>query len=243
MAEVEFYFVENIKRSSIMFNRMLKNKQSKMMAIGVGGGGNNILNFLADSEIENISLIACDLDATVLNRSKSSAILQIGNDGLGAGNMVEKAKIVVEDDIGAIKKRLGNDSSISVVISTLGGGCGSGVAPIVAREAKKLGKITIGIATLPFQFEGERKMNQSLDALRVFVKEVDAIFVLNNQCIIQQCGELPIDEAFSNANKMMCNVIKSIVQSMTNTETGQEIKKMSIFKKIIRKICGNNVTL
>lgn len=215
-----------------MFNRLFSLKSTKIKVIGVGGGGNNIVNHLADCELEGLSLIACDLDATTLSRSKASVTLQLGSSGLGAGSIVGEAQSVAQQNVGRISKLFASNTDLLFVISCLGGGCGSGVTPIIAHEAKKMGITTIGVFTIPFQFEGEGKMRQALETVKKLSNETDAIFLFNNQYIMRQCRDLPLDLAFANIDELMSGVIAYITQFMSMQVKCKEVKKMSLSRKL-----------
>lgn len=138
--------------------------------IGVGCGGNNIVNHISQSHLEGFSFVACDMDAKVLEKSAAVTTLQLGKDGLGSGNSPEKARIAAEENTDAIKKLFDDRTSMTFVVTCLGGGCGTGAAPVIARESKKMGIATIALATLPFELEGERRFSQALEGIRNLAK-------------------------------------------------------------------------
>ena len=219
----------------------LKNYSSKIKVIGVGCGGNNIVNNLADCEMKNLSIVACDLDSKVLERSNASILLKLGKDGYGSGNNLEVAQreALMNEEICSLFDK---GTCLAFIVATLGGGCGSGVAPIIARKSKELGVAAIGIATMPFVFEGERKLKRAFESLNAFSTEVDALFLLNNQSIVRHCGELPINEAFRTADKVICDIINLFSQYSVN-QINNKIecrKKNTIFNKL-KKIFSNKI--
>lgn len=205
--------------------------------IGVGCGGNNIVNHLSQSNLEGFSFVACDMDTKVLEKSVATTTLQLGTDGLGSGNSPEKARIATEESTDAIKKLFDDKPSMTFVVTCLGGGCGTGAAPVIARESKKMGITTVALATLPFELEGERRFSQALEGIRNLAKNTDAIFLLNNQYIKKQYSNLPINQAFAKADDLLEEVAKSLIQSMA--EPQQVGKKTSRIKAFFKRLKWN----
>ena len=202
--------------------------------IGVGCGGNNIVNHLCQSNSESMSFVACDTDAKVLEKSAAATTLQISNDCLGSGNKPEKANFAAEENIDAIKELFDDKLSLTFVITCLGGGCGTGAAPVIARESKKMGITTIALATLPFELEGERRFSQALEGIRNMARDTDAIFLLSNQYIKKQYSDLPINQAFEKADDLLAEVAKCLIRSMM--EPQQTIKKTSRIKDFFKRL-------
>ena len=211
--------------------------KSTVKVIGVGCGGNNIVNHISTSHLEGFSLVACDMDAKVLDKSAAAITLQLGTNGLGSGNSPEKAHIAAEEDSDAIKKLFADKQSLTFVVTCFGGGCGTGAAPVIARESKKMGITTVALATLPFELEGERRFSQALEGIRNMAKNADALFLLNNQYIKNQYCDLPVNQAFTKADDLLAEVAKCLILSMT--EPQQETKKTTriraFFKRLKRK--------
>ena len=199
-------------------------RQSNIKIIGVGCGGNNVVNSLYANGINDGSLVACDCDASVLERSKADVKLQLGNDGLGTGGNPNVGNKNAEEKVADIRALLGDGTNVAFVVSCLGGGCGTGVAPVVAREARQMGITTICVATLPFEFEGTQRFGQSLDGVREMAKNADGVFLLNNQYIFRQHPNSPINEAFAQADEMMCNFIRSTTESITKQKKAKREK-------------------
>ena len=202
--------------------------------IGVGCGGNNIVNHMSQSDFESMSFVACDMDAKVLEKSAAATTLQLGKDCLGSGNKPEKANFAAEENVDAIKKLFDNKPSLTFVITCLGGGCGTGAAPVIARESKKMGITTIALATLPFELEGERRFSQALEGIRNMARDTDAIFLLNNQYIKKQYSDLPINQAFEKADNLLAEVAQSLIHSMV--EPQQVTKKTSRIKEFFKRL-------
>ena len=202
--------------------------------IGVGCGGNNIVNHMSQSNFENMSFVACDMDAKVLEKSAAATTLQLGTDCLGSGNKPEKANFAAEENVDAIRKLFDDKPSLTFVVTCLGGGCGTGAAPVIARESKKMDITTIALSTLPFELEGERRFSQALEGIRNMARDTDALFLLNNQYIKKQYSDLPINQAFEQADDLLAEVAKSLMRAMT--EPKQEAKKISRIKEFFKRL-------
>lgn len=201
--------------------------------IGVGCGGNNIVNHISQSHLEGLSFVACDMDAKVLEKSNGTT-LQLGTDGLGSGNSPEKAHIAAEENTDAIKKLFDDRPSMTFVVTCLGGGCGTGTAPVIARESKKLGITTVAFATLPFELEGERRFSQASEGIQNLARNADALFLLNNQYIKEQYCDLPINQAFAKADDLLAEVAKCLIHAMM--EPQQATKKTSRIKAFFKRL-------
>ena len=202
--------------------------------IGVGCGGNNIVIHISTSHLEGFSFIACDMDAMVLEKSTATTTLQLGTDGLGSGNSPEKARVAAKENTDAIKKLFDDKPSMTFVVTCLGGGCGTGAAPIIARESRKLGITTIALATLPFELEGERRFSQASEGIQNLARNTDAIFLLNNQYIKERYCDLPINQAFAKADDLLAEVAKCLIRSMT--EPQQATKKTLRIKEFFKRL-------
>jgi len=202
--------------------------------IGVGCGGNNIVNHMSQSNFESMSFVACDMDAKVLGKSAVATTLQLGTDCLGSGNKPEKANSTAEENIDAIRKLFDEKPSLTFVVTCLGGGCGTGAAPVIARESKKMGITTVALATLPFELEGERRFSQAMEGIRNMARDTDALFLLNNQYIKKQYSDLPINQAFEKADDLLVEVARCLIHSMM--EPQQETKKSSRIKAFFKRL-------
>ena len=208
--------------------------KSTVKVIGVGCGGNNIVNHISQSHLEGFSFVACDMDAKVLEKSTATTTLQLGTDGLGSGNSPEKANIAAEENTDAIKKLFDDKPSLAFVITCLGGGCGTGAAPVIARESSKMGITTVALATLPFELEGERRFSQASEGIQNLARNTYTLFLLNNQYIKEQYCGLPINQAFAKADDLLAEVAKSLIRTMT--EPQQATKKTSRIKDFFKRL-------
>jgi cell division protein FtsZ len=184
--------------------------------------------------LEGFSFVACDMDAKVLEKSTVASTLQLGTDGLGSGNNPEKARIAAEEDLDAIKNLFDDKLSLVFVVTCLGGGCGTGAAPVIARESKKMSITTVALATLPFELEGERRFSQALEGIRNIARNADALFLLNNQYIKNQYSDMPINQAFAKADDLLVEVAKCLIHSIS--EPQQETKETSRIKAFFKRL-------
>ena len=133
--------------------------------IGVGGGGGNAVNHMYREGIHDVTFVVCNTDNQALDESPVPIKLQLGSEGLGAGNRPERAKAAAEESMEDIKLMLNDGCKMAFITAGMGGGTGTGAAPIIAKTAKEMGILTVGIVTIPFLFEGNRKIDQALDGV------------------------------------------------------------------------------
>lgn len=190
-------------------------KQSIIKVIGVGGGGGNAVNHMYREGIHDVSFVLCNTDAQALNDSPVPVKLQLGTEGLGAGNRPARAREAAEETIDGIRNMLTDGTKMVFITAGMGGGTGTGAAPVIARESKALGILTVGIVTIPFQFEGRKKIDQALDGVEEIAKNVDALLVINNQRLLKIYPELPIMQAFGKADDTLSVAAKSIAEIIT----------------------------
>lgn len=183
--------------------------------IGVGGGGGNAVDHMFNEGIHDVSFVLCNTDKQALNNSKVPNKLQLGKEGLGAGNVPQRAKEAAEESSEDIKKMLNDGTKMVFITATMGGGTGTGAAPVIAKVAKEMGLLTIGIVTIPFGWEGEPKIDQALDGVEEMSKNVDAMLVINNQKLLDIYGELSVKAAFAKANDTLTVAAKCIAEIIT----------------------------
>ena len=184
--------------------------------IGVGGGGGNAVNHMYREGIHDVSFVLCNTDMQALNDSPVPMKLQLGKEGLGAGNKPEKARQAAEESINAIKSMLSDGTKMTFITAGMGGGTGTGAAPVIARVSKELDILTVGIVTIPFRFEGKKKINQALDGVDEMAKHVDALLVINNERLRKIYPELTVLDAFGKADDTLSVAAKSIAEIITN---------------------------
>ena len=190
-------------------------KQSIIKVIGVGGGGGNAVNHMYREGIHDVTFVLCNTDAQALNDSPIPMKLQLGTEGLGAGNIPARAREAAEETIEAVRNMLSDGTRMAFITAGMGGGTGTGAAPVIARESKALGILTVGIVTIPFQFEGRKKIDQALDGVEEIAKNVDALLVINNQRLLKIYPDLPIMQAFGKADDTLSIAAKSIAEIIT----------------------------
>ena len=183
--------------------------------IGVGGGGGNAVSTMYKKEmIKGVSFLLCNTDEQALNNSPVPNKITLGpsiTKGLGAGNKPEMAKEAAEESTTEVLNALTSDDTEMVFITAgMGGGTGTGAAPIVGKIARDVGKLTVGIATIPFKFEGRRKILRALEGVRRLQESVDALLVVNNEKLIEIYGKKTVSEAFQLADNTLSNAARSI---------------------------------
>lgn len=184
--------------------------------IGVGGGGGNAVNHMYREGIHDVSFVVSNTDIQALNDSPVPMKLQLGKEGLGAGNKPEKARQAAEESINDITAMLSDGTKMTFITAGMGGGTGTGAAPVIARVSKELDILTVGIVTIPFRFEGKKKINQALDGVEEMAKHVDALLVINNERLRKIYPELTVLDAFGKADDTLSVAAKSIAEIITN---------------------------
>jgi cell division protein FtsZ len=188
---------------------------SIIKVIGVGGGGGNAVNYMYKEGIHDVNFVICNTDSKALSDSPIPVRLQLGNEGLGAGNRPERAREAAEESIEGIKNMLNDGTKMVFITAGMGGGTGTGAAPVIAREAKSMGILTVGIVTIPFLFEGHRKIDQALDGVEEIAKYVDALLVINNERLREIYPDLNVLSAFERADNTLSVAARSIAEIIT----------------------------
>ena len=195
-----------------------KDRSSIIKVIGVGGGGNNALQHMYERGIHGVDFIVLNTDAQALDEHSVSNKVQLGTrttEGLGAGadpEVGEKAAIESMDDI---REALGHNTKMVFITAGMGGGTGTGAAPVVAQVAKELDILTVAIVTLPFDFEGKRRLEQAHSGLEKLRENVDSLIIINNDRLAEQYPDLDYEEAFSQANEVLTNAAKGMAEVIT----------------------------
>lgn len=187
--------------------------------IGVGGGGNNAINHMYEQKIKGVSFVVCNTDRQALLTSPVPTKVLIGPNttkGLGAGNRPEVAREAAEESTEEISNLFNDDTRMVFITAGMGGGTGTGAAPVVARIAKERGVLTIGIVTIPFFFEGERKILKALKGAEEMKKYVDALMVINNERLTEIYSELNFLNAFGKADDTLSIAARSISELITS---------------------------
>ena len=183
--------------------------------IGVGGGGGNAVNYMYRTGIKEVNFAVCNTDSKALQDSPVPYKVQLGKDGLGAGNRPERARQAANESIDQIRALLDANTKMVFITAGMGGGTGTGAAPVIAHEAKERGILTVGIVTIPFQFEGNKKIDQALDGVDAIAKEVDALLVINNELLRTVYPDLTFRSAFEKADTTLSTAARSIAEIIT----------------------------
>ena len=205
---------DNKKPSILDFGEEEKGN-SIIKVIGVGGGGGNAVNHMYRDGIHDVTFVLCNTDNQALNDSPLPVHLQLGKEGLGAGNKPERARQAAEETLDDIKNMLSDGTKMACITAGMGGGTGTGAAPVIARVSKELGILTVGIVTIPFRFEGPKKIDQALDGVEEMAKHVDALLVINNERLREIYPDLAVLDAFAKADDTLSIAAKSIAEIIT----------------------------
>jgi cell division protein FtsZ len=190
-----------------------KQKSSIIKVIGVGGGGSNAVNFMHSQSVDGVDFIVCNTDAKAIEQSNIPNKIQLGphlTQGLGAGANPEVGKAATEESLQEIKSILEVNTKMAFITAGMGGGTGTGGAPIVAQLCKEMGVLTVGIVTTPFAFEGPRRMQQAEAGIKALKPYVDTLLVISNDKLRMQYGNLKMKEAFGKADNVLATAAKCI---------------------------------
>lgn len=197
-----------------------KEASSIIKVIGVGGGGSNAVNYMYKQGIKGVDFIVCNTDSQALDSSPVPIKVQLGatlTEGKGAGSIPEVGKNAAVETLDEIKEILGANTTMVFVTAGMGGGTGTGAAPIIAKAAKELGILTVGIVTIPFIFEGRKRMFQADEGLKGMRDAVDTLLVITNDKLRELYGNLTLNQAFSHADEVLCTAAKGIAEVITLT--------------------------
>lgn len=189
--------------------------QHIIKVIGVGGGGGNAVNHMYREGIHDVNFVVCNTDNQALDESPVPIKLQLGSEGLGAGNRPERARAAAEESIEQVKSMLSDGCRMAFITAGMGGGTGTGAAPIIAKAAKDMEILTVGIVTIPFLFEGNKKIDQALDGVEEMSKHVDALLVINNERLRDVYSDISVMNAFGRADDTLSVAAKSIAEIIT----------------------------
>ena len=193
-------------------------QESIIKVIGVGGGGSNAVNHMCRQGIHGVEFVVCNTDIQALRLSPVKNKIQLGKElteGRGAGCLPEKGRQSAVESMDFIKNLLSHKTKMVFITAGMGGGTGTGAAPEIAKQAKELKILTIGIVTLPFSFEGRRKMEQAMDGIDELEQYVDALLIIKNDKLKDIYGDLKLSEAFAMADNVLTIAAKSIAEIIT----------------------------
>ena len=194
------------------------NRTSIIKVIGVGGGGGNAVNHMFRLGIKDVDFVVCNTDSQALANSPVDIKIQLGSsltEGRGAGNKPEIGRQAAIENIQDVINVLSKNTKMVFITAGMGGGTGTGAAPIIAKAAKELGILTVAIVTIPFRNEGKRRIAQAVEGIEAIEKHVDSLLVINNEKIREIYGDLRISEAFSKADDVLAIAAKGIAEIIT----------------------------
>jgi cell division protein FtsZ len=197
-----------------------KEKSSIIKVIGVGGGGSNAVNHMFSQNIEGVNFIICNTDAQAIAQSKVPNKVQLGphlTQGLGAGANPDIGRQATEESLEEIKTILEVNTKMAFITAGMGGGTGTGGAPIISKICKDLGILTVGIITTPFSYEGKKRQLQAEEGIRVMKQYVDTLLVISNDKLRHQFGNLKMKEAFAKADNVLATAAKCITDVINST--------------------------
>jgi cell division protein FtsZ len=195
-----------------------RGRSSIIKVIGVGGGGGNAVNHMFAQGIKDVDFMICNTDSQALANSPVPVKIQLGSsltEGRGAGNKPEIGREAAIENIEDVKKMLADNTKMVFITAGMGGGTGTGGAPVIAEAARELNILTVGIVTLPFRNEGRRRIKQAIDGIAAMEKHVDSLLVINNERIREMYGDSTISEAFSKADNVLTIAAKGIAEIIT----------------------------
>ena len=196
-----------------------KNKSNVIKVIGVGGGGSNAINYMFQQGINGVDFVVTNTDAQALNESAVPIKIQLGaslTEGLGAGANPEVGALAAEESFEDLKNLLTTQTKMVFITAGMGGGTGTGAAPIIAQMAKEMDILTVGIVTMPFQFEGKLRLEQAEKGLENIKKTVDALIVINNNKLREVYGNLGFKAGFSKADEVLSTAARGIAEVITH---------------------------
>ena len=183
---------------------------TRIKVVGVGGGGGNAVEHMISQGVQGVEFVCANTDAQALNRSSAHQLIQLGDNGLGAGGKPEKGKAAAEEAEARVRASL-EGANMVFITAGMGGGTGTGAAPIVAKVAKEMGILTVGVVTKPFEFEGPRRMKQADAGTSELEANVDSLIVVLNEKLLDVLGDdVTQDQAFAHANDVLKNAVGGI---------------------------------
>ena len=204
--------------NDIMNFNLDRNSGAIIKVIGVGGGGGNAVNHMHAQGIKDVDFMICNTDSQALANSMIPIKIQLGSsltEGRGAGNKPEIGRDAAIENIDDVKKVLAENTKMVFITAGMGGGTGTGGAPVIAEAARELNILTVGIVTLPFRNEGRRRIKQAIDGIAAMEKHVDSLLVINNERIREMYGDSTISEAFAKADNVLTIAAKGIAEIIT----------------------------
>ena len=199
-----------------------KNRSNVMKVMGIGGGGSNAVNYMYKQGIKGVDFVVCNTDSQALEESPVPNKIQLGvnlTEGLGAGANPEIGKLAALESYEELKNLLETQTKMLFITAGMGGGTGTGAAPIIAEMAKEFDILTVGIVTIPFSFEGKSRELQAIKGLEKLKRSVDSLIIINNNKLREVYGNLGFKEGFSKADEVLSTAAKGVAQVITHHYT------------------------
>tara|TARA_X000000950_G_scaffold276717_1_gene365036 strand:- start:10653 stop:12662 length:2010 start_codon:yes stop_codon:yes gene_type:complete len=196
-----------------------KNRSNVIKVIGVGGGGGNAINYMFKQGISGVDFVVCNTDSQALEKSPVPIKIQLGvslTEGLGAGANPEIGSLAAKESEEEIKSLLSNQTKMVFITAGMGGGTGTGAAPIIAQMSKQIDILTVGIVTIPFQFEGRMRSEQAETGIEILRENVDSLIVINNNKLRQVYGNLGFKAGFAKADEVLATAARGIAEVITH---------------------------
>ncbi len=193
-------------------------RSSIIKVIGVGGGGGNAVNYMFESGIKDVNFLICNTDAQALSNSRVSLKIQIGEsitEGRGAGNKPDVGRQAALENLDDVMEALTKNTKMVFITAGMGGGTGTGAAPVIAKACREEGILTVAIVTIPFKFEGPKRIEQAIKGINELRNYVDSLLVINNEKLREVHGDLKLSEAFSRADTILLKAAKGIAEIIT----------------------------
>lgn len=187
-------------------------EESIIKVIGVGGGGCNAVNYMYNQKIEGCTFIVCNTDRQALDKCDVPVKIQLGDEGLGAGTNPTEGRKAALDSQNEIEKILDSDTKMLFITAGMGGGTGTGAAPVIASMAKKKGILTVGVVTIPFRNQGNETMSKALDGITELENNVDSLLIIDNEKLFDVYGELLAKDAFPKADEVLATAVRGITE-------------------------------
>ncbi|MDR2962167.1 MAG: cell division protein FtsZ [Bacteroidales bacterium] len=219
-----------------LLNFTLPEKEETFIkVIGVGGGGGNAVNYMYNQGIHNVDFIVCNTDVQDFKKSPVATKIALGGEltgGHGAGSDAEIGERAARESTNAIRELLEDGTRMVFITAGMGGGTGTGAAPVVAEIAKDMNILTVGVVTLPFRFEGNRRLEQAIKGIETLSAHVDSLLIINNNSLSEMYGNLKMSEAFSKADSILTTAVKGTVEIMT--KPGQQNVDFNDVRKVLK---------
>ena len=187
-------------------------EESIIKVIGVGGGGCNAVNYMYRQKIEGCTFIGCNTDRQALDKCDVPVKIQLGEDGLGAGTNPTEGRNAALNSQEEIEKILDNTTKMVFITAGMGGGTGTGAAPVIASMARKKGILTVGVVTIPFRNQGNETMSKAIDGITELEHNVDSLLIIDNEKLFDVYGDLLVQEAFPKADEVLATAVRGITE-------------------------------